>query len=203
MSTLKLNNNALQKNKKTEAEFVDEFISYVEGNYTSILDQTTTDDEVIYLMMGSLGRLADLFKVGSGVESEIIKQCKSIAAAALAISLPSDEDAEEGILLEDKETTSDKVTPIRDKQKDKKTSMDIKFFVYRQHSHGMTMRLELWRKDNMLDFTSWKCGGEDKNGRPLICTFNQDEELEAFLVCGNADVKKQLIEYMRIAYPID
>lgn len=196
-----------QVNTKTEEEFVDEFIEYVEYNYKSVLDSTNTDDEVIYLMMGSLGRLADLFKLGTAAEHEIIKQCKSIAAAALAISIPTNFIESDEVspsvahLSKNNEVTGDKKK--KSGEIERKTTGDVKFFVYKQHSHGMTLRLDSWRMENQLDFASWSFGGYDKNGRPLICMINEQGELEAFIVCADEATKELLISYLSIAYPVD
>lgn len=65
-----------------------EFARRMYSDYPKLMSSTETDDELLYLMMGSLGRLADLFKSGNTNLSEIHNQCVSIAAAAMCIGCP-------------------------------------------------------------------------------------------------------------------
>ncbi len=67
---------------------VDEFMEQVKMRYPILMKSTSTDDELVFAMMSSLGRMADLFRSGDVNLAEARANCIQIAAAAMCIGCP-------------------------------------------------------------------------------------------------------------------
>ena len=60
------------------------FIDDVLESYTATITETNTDDEVLYLMMGTMGKIASAFSKQDYENPQIREHCVAIAAAAMA-----------------------------------------------------------------------------------------------------------------------
>lgn len=207
-----------------KADHKAEFIDALKEKQPQVIHATENDDELLYLMMGSLGRLAELFKTGDLARKEVYDQCVGIAAAAMSIAIPIDEEVKP---MPDnlKEALKQPASPIDDfedmdeqppmrvyqpptnyrpttfTQFDKKRAYDAAFFVYKHHSYGMTMKLEGWIRDNAPNFHMFKTCGVDRKDYVLIGLVDEAGAAMAFIRCPTPEVKNNCIDFLKASYP--
>lgn len=161
-----------------------DFIRQVEEDRAALLASTNTDDEVLYLMIGSLGRISSLFAKGDYTNPAILEHSVAVAAAASIIGLPEDGIQPEEIRLSDKSET------------DRPRGNHVKFFIYKHDSDGMKKALSNWIDEHGLTYDRAKITGVDKNGRHMVGLFRQEEGAVAFILSADEITCMSVYKYL-------
>ncbi len=152
---------------------------------SNLIASTENDDEVLYLMMGSLGKLAHLFRNQDYTNPQIKEHCVAIASAAMCIAL------EEGDIPQNQGNTN---TPIRSVKK--ADNKDVKFFIYKHDSDGMRERLNQWLDENSIRWDTLKSCKRDKNGMYMLGLFSNETGASAFVLCPSETVRSQCSSFL-------
>tara|TARA_R100001086_G_C11819409_1_gene253700 strand:+ start:447 stop:995 length:549 start_codon:yes stop_codon:yes gene_type:complete len=165
---------------ENKEERIESFYDAVDDEAVRLEEATENNDELMYLMLGSMGRMAQIFKSGKKSPKELYEQCVAVAAACTCIAI--NEDSVEEVFHGEISTSF--------------------FFTYKHHSENMTKVLDAWIEVNMPDgFHHWRCCGTDRTGKYLIGLFDADDEVLGFITSPNEQIRNGCKKHLGYTYP--